>query len=145
MSKDLAHNSDIAIPAELRDHPVAKETDWGPLVPGGASFMTHQLEKVSGDRLVFASTISARFLAAVFGMIGMVVLIIGAYFAFEKGESFPGLIMVPLGAIFAGVGAYLYKSFDKEIIFDKSERLYWKYNHPNHSGKPSNSPMSGGA
>ncbi len=109
------------------------EVNWSPLKPGGANFKTHHLESVSHDRVVFASTAGARLFAGAFGFIGFIVMVIGL-FMLAGTDLMPALIMAPFGALFLAVGIWMYRTFDEDIIFDRTDGLFWKKHRPDFSG-----------
>ena len=45
-----------AVDASQFNHPVAAQTEWHPLKPGGANFQTHRLDDSNPDLLVFKAT-----------------------------------------------------------------------------------------
>lgn len=120
-------------PPKYTNHPIDSQTSWAPLTSGGSSFKTHKLKEIDSDRVEFRSTIGARFFAMIFGGIGLAASIGGLIALFASGvNNLPiGIGLTLFGGIFAAVGIHLYRKFDKPIIFDLSDGLFWRGKHPN--------------
>lgn len=129
----IKNASSPAAPPEFPEYPLASQTSWSPLKPGGSNFKTHKFKVIDTHRAVFGSTIGARLFAMVFGGVGTAVGVIGVIMLLSQGlEGMPvGPIMTLFGGVFAGVGIYLYRTFDKAIIFDLSDGLFWRGKRPN--------------
>jgi hypothetical protein len=107
-------------PAAFGD-PVATSTQWTPLASGGANFRTHKLYQASVTRWEFRAGIGALLFCGVFAVIGMVVLIIGA-FKVNEGEW----MLVLFGAIFATAGILMWYFMTAPVVFDKDRGYYCK-------------------
>lgn len=120
-------------PSSISDHPIAAGASWSPLRPGGSSFKTHKFKLIDAHSAVFGSTIGARLFALAFGGMGTIIAIIGITGLMSDGPQglSVGLIMAVIGTLFAGVGVWLYLTFDKAIIFNLSEGLFWRGKRPN--------------
>ena len=97
------------------DDPIATQTRWSPLVPGGSNFRTHRLVELEPERLAMKKSLAMFLFGSVFlvfgagAMGGMLVSMIG------RGElgSWPfGLF----GAAFLAVG--LYAVWPTSMVFD---------------------------
>ena len=113
----------------FQDHPIASTIDWSPLKGGGSNFKTHKLQLISERQASFGSTIGARLFAAIFAIIGAVVLVIGC--VMTLGTLVPGIFLVAFGSLFAGVGVWLYRQFDQAIFFDLDAGLFYQGKRPN--------------
>lgn len=134
--KDAIKNASLPIaPPEFPGYPLASQTSWTPLKPGGSNFKTHKFNVIDNHRAIFGATVGARLFAMIFGGVGSVIVIIGVTFLITGGfdEMAMGLGLTAFGGIFAGVGIYLYRVFDKAIIFDLSDGLFWRGERPNMS------------
>lgn len=122
----------IAAP-EFPDFPLASQTSWSPLQPGGSNFKTHTFNVIDDHHAGFSATIAARLFSMVFGGIGATIAVIGGGMLFFRGmESLPvGPVMVLFGLVFTGVGVYIYRVFDRTIIFDLTDGLFWRGKRPN--------------
>ncbi len=131
--EEFKHASTPVASEEFSESPISSITSWSPLKPGGASFKTHKFKAIDSHTAAFGSTIGARLFAMVFGGIGTAVAVIGVIMLWTQGiEEMPvAPVMTLFGGIFAGVGIYLYRTFDKAIIFDLSDGLFWKGKRPN--------------
>lgn len=132
--KEAMQNASLSpVPPEFLDVPIVSQTSWAPLKSGGSNFKTHKFKRIDNHRAVFGATIGARLFAIVFGGIGSLVGVIGiTMFWSQRLDGMPvAPIMTLFGGIFAGVGIYLYRTFDKAIIFDLSDGLFWRGKRPN--------------
>lgn len=132
--KEAIENASLPVaPPEFPDYPITSHTSWAPLRAGGSNFKTHTFKVIDNHRAVFGATIGARLFAMVFGGIGATIAVIGVVTLLSQGlEGMPvGPIMILFGTIFSGVGVYIYRVFDRAIIFDLSDRLYWRGKRPN--------------
>lgn len=107
--------------------PVAEKTDWTPLKPGGTNFTTHRLIR-EGDRLEFKIAPGARVFALIFLLSGL---------GLVAGFAVPLLLRQPLvfreqdigaavGMVFFAVGWFLYRFFNRPVVFDRRTGYFWK-------------------
>lgn len=111
------------------DDPVALQTDWFPAAPGGASFGTHRLVRVSANRIEFAATFSAKFFFLVFCFAGLGVLgfqvnriRIGQAYLLSQETLVPFVA----GTVFAVVGGCMYWFGTTPRVFDQSRASFWR-------------------
>ncbi|MDZ7719884.1 MAG: hypothetical protein U5K72_13790 [Balneolaceae bacterium] len=115
-------------PSKFKDD-IAMETQWSPLKRGGSNFQTHKLVEVNYNRLEFKSTLGAKIFSLIFLCVGLTVpVFFGIKMVQETGDLFQKdfLFILLFGLIFGSVGGWLFYSFSKPVIFDKSMSLYWK-------------------
>lgn len=132
--QEAIHNASLPLaPPDFSEYPIASQTSWTPLKPGGANFKTHTFKLVDTHRAVFGATIGARLFAMVFGSVGFVVAIVGLIILFASSAHtlLVGLGLMVFGSVFAGIGIYLYRTYDKAIVFDLSDGLFWRGKRPN--------------
>lgn len=107
--------------------PLAEKTAWTPLKPGGTNFTTHLLVR-EGDRLEFKIAAGARVFALIFLLSGLAMIV---------GFAIPLLLRRPLvfreqdvaatvGVIFAVVGWFLWRTYNRPVIFDRRTGYFWK-------------------
>ncbi|MDP8236930.1 MAG: hypothetical protein P9M08_11145 [Candidatus Erginobacter occultus] len=106
---------------------VAEKTDWTPLKPGGTNFATHRLLR-EGDRLEFKISPGARIFSLVFLLSGLglvagfvVPMISREPFSFRE-QDIGGLV----GVVFAVVGWFLHRHFNRPVVFDRRSGYFWK-------------------
>ena len=115
-------------PAKFNDD-VAMKTDWFPLKGGGSNFGTHKLVQKDYNRIEFKSSIGAKIFSLVFLTIGVgVPVFIGiesynSYGSFYRSDF---LFIVLFGLIFFAAGSWMYYSFTKPVVFDRSKGMFWK-------------------
>ncbi|MBO3117544.1 hypothetical protein J4050_12355 [Winogradskyella sp. DF17] len=99
-----------------------------PLKHGGSSFKTHVLIRVSDDIFSYKPSYGTAIFCWVFVSIGLSLLFFGVreILVGISEVKFPVLLLVGIGLIFTSVGAYMFYSFYKPIVFDKSKGLYRK-------------------
>ena len=123
--KDLAKRPQVD-PSQF-DDPVALQTQWTPLKPGGTNFKTHTLVPAYGQRLEFRMAMAARIFCAVFFIPGVGILIGGIVLAVKGTEGiWPLLFMCAFGTVFGSVGGGMYRHYNKPIVFDKGCGSFWK-------------------
>jgi hypothetical protein len=115
-------------PSTLGDA-AAMETQWVPLVKGGASFRTHKLVVKNAQRIEFRTASGGFVFAAVFVLmgLGLAAVAIGQFIAgtFNAGKLF---FIMPLafGVVFAGVGVLVFRALTAPVVFDTSIGFFWK-------------------
>ncbi|MDP5172045.1 MAG: hypothetical protein NWR72_17500 [Bacteroidia bacterium] len=119
------------LPVDLADHPEASSVSWTSLKPGGTNFKTHRLQMASSHRVEFVSTPGARLFSVVFAVVGLGGLVVGSIIGFAVGGGLLGLGMMAFGGIFLAVGVYMFRSFDRAIVFDLQDGMFWKGKRPN--------------
>lgn len=115
-------------PSKFNDS-LAMTTPWTPLKGGGTNFRTHQLVQMNYNRIEFKATLGAKFFAALFMTVGVAIPAWIGYDTYQKtGILFQREILftVLFGLLFFGIGALLFYSFAKPVIFDKTKGMYWK-------------------
>ncbi|MDP5172046.1 MAG: hypothetical protein NWR72_17505 [Bacteroidia bacterium] len=120
-----------ALPAYLTEEPLASKTSWAPLKPGGSSFKTHRLKEASAHRVAFVSTVGARIFAMVFAVVGLVAMGFGSVIGLAVAGWLGALGGLCFGGIFLGVGIWMYREFDREIVFDLQDGMFWRNKRPN--------------
>jgi hypothetical protein len=107
--------------------PLAERTDWSPLKPGGTNFATHRLVR-EGERLEFRIAPAARLFALIFLFSG---LALSAAFAvpipFRRPLVFREQdIAAFVGVLFAAVGWFLWRFYNRPVVFDRRSGYFWK-------------------
>lgn len=115
-------------PSRFND-PLANSIDWVPLKRGGSNFHTHRLIEVDLHRLEFRPTTGAKLFSGLFMTVGVgfpiLFLTIGADSP-DMESAWAVLAILLFGALFAGVGGWIYYSMAKPRVFDKYSSMYWK-------------------
>lgn len=111
--------------AEAAADSLRTRVDWCPLKKGGASFRTQWLAKPAFNRYCIKPTLGARLFTLAFLVPGMLVLAILVPFQFFKGNLHDGFFLLIFGAVFAGVGAFMYHAFSRGLAFDRAEGRYY--------------------
>lgn len=107
--------------------PLALETEWIPAARGGASFGTHRLIQPSANRVAFDSTVAAKAFYLLFFFTGLGLLLFQLNRVAQSGFSGQDTVVPTLvGAVFAVVGACMYRIGTNPRIFDRSLALYWR-------------------
>jgi len=101
------------------DDPIARKTEWTPMVRGGSGIRTHKLVAVSSSRMQFKATLGALaaggLVAAMgIGVLGMVV----AGFVEGKGSWIIGAFLTVFGVFFGGAGLWMLHLWLKPVVFD---------------------------
>lgn len=99
-----------------------------PLKHGGSSFRTHILIRVSENIYSYKPSYGTAIFCWIFVSIGLGLLFFGVreVIAGINALKFPVFLLVGIGLIFTSVGAYMFYSFYKPIVFDKSKNIYSK-------------------
>ena len=103
--------------------PIADETSWAPLKPGGANFKSHSLEKVSSSLMQYKLSTGGKIFLGLFAVIGLTAMIIGLILLLN-GKGF-SLFIVLFGSIFFGVSFIMYRTMAKPVTFDATMGLIW--------------------
>jgi len=130
--KSRVRKADPVDPAAFGD-PVALETDWVPLVGGGANFQTHRLVKTQPNELRMKPTIGTFLFGGLFVLLGVglsIAFTIGFYNESDPSKRYGLLIPVAVGLLFAGIGGYLLKTMGSGMIFDKTRGTLMKGGKP---------------
>ncbi|MDZ7805894.1 MAG: hypothetical protein U5K71_02115 [Gracilimonas sp.] len=115
-------------PSKFNDD-IAMKTEWYPLKRGGSNFGTHKLVKVDYNRIEFKSTLGAKLFSLIFLAVGVGIPV---FLGVEKYRSYGSffrsdfLFIVLFGLIFFAAGSWMYYSFSKPVIFDKTKGMFWK-------------------
>lgn len=115
-------------PSKFNDD-IAIKTEWFPLKRGGSNFGTHKLKQVDYNRIEFKSTLGAKIFSFIFLTVGVgIPVFLGVdnfklYGSFFRSEF---LFIVLFGLIFFAAGSWMYYSFSKPVIFDKTKGMFWK-------------------
>lgn len=115
-------------PTQFND-PLAEFIEWTPQKRGGSNFHTHKMVNVDLNRLEFRATFGAKLFSGLFMAVGIgfPILFLTAGSDSSDLESAWGVLGILLfGAIFAGVGGWLYFSMAKPRVFDKHASMYWR-------------------
>ena len=128
LAKSLIRKSKPFDPSTIDDG-VAQETEWTPLKRGGTNLRTHNLVKVSRDRLAFKPTIGVLALGCA---IPLFALGLGASLVFSalgRSSDDNTAITIVLATVFTiafcAVGVFLLRSMRKPRFFDLHEGWYW--------------------
>ncbi|MCG2586983.1 hypothetical protein [Rhodohalobacter sulfatireducens] len=111
------------------DDEMALKTEWEPLKRGGTNFQTHKLVEVNYMRIEFRSTMGAKLFSLIFFTIGVgMPIFFGREMLHEVADIYQSdfIFIILFGLIFATVGGWLFYSFSKPVIFDKTLGFYWK-------------------
>jgi hypothetical protein len=115
-------------PSKFNDD-IAMKTEWTPLKRGGSNFGTHKLIQADHSRVEFKATMGAKIFSLIFLLVGVgIPVFIGmetyrSYGSFFRSDFFfIGLI----ATIFFAAGSWMYYSFSKPVIFDKTKGMFWK-------------------
>jgi len=104
------------------DDEFAEETYWQPMRPGGASFRTHEIVKLSETSLALKNNMSMNAIYLLFFAPGLVLFVFGWLEAIAKhgtlsaiwdGTNWTGLIFIVVGLFLKGAFASAYFLFDK--------------------------------
>lgn len=111
------------------DDPLAQKIKWTPAKRGGSNFRTHKLFMDGSNRAGFKATWGAKIFCLLFVAVGIAVpIIFSVSDAQNAGTEFSYETLFPFGfgALFVGVGSFMFYSYAKPIIFDKMNGNYWK-------------------
>lgn len=111
------------------EDPLALQTDWSPLKGGGSNFRTHNLVSENYNRTAFKASLGAKLFSSVFILVGLGLPSSQIYLAFQNGRAFfdgDFLSMLLFGTVFSIVGAALFYSYAKPVVFDKTNGFFWK-------------------
>lgn len=129
------------VPAQFADDPIASRTSWTPLVRGGASFRTRQLEGKGHDRYEFVATKGMLLAPMLLGFFSIVEVGFTFFmYQFLAGDRGIGELLesgnyLPLMLLVSGVfgvlitlvfAAILWRMTRKPVVFDRSSGYYWK-------------------
>ena len=67
--------------------PIADKTDWWPLKPGGSSFKTSRLNKLSSSQMKYQLSTGGKLFIGLFGVIGSIVGIIGMLMLIDRTSA----------------------------------------------------------
>jgi len=126
------HEGPSVDPAEELGDPLAGKAEWTPCKRGGANFRTHKVVAVSAHRLEIRMTLGMWLFAGVFALIGIGVIVGGAFACLAESAEGPMWLMFPFGLVFGGVGVGLLYFAGKPRVFDRQAGYYWKgWRNPN--------------
>lgn len=126
--KKAGRQSPAFDPAKFNDS-LALETEWSPLRGGGSNFRTHKLVQVDYSRLEFKSTLGAKFFSFIFITVGAGIPVFFGIESFQNSGSIfrtDFFFIVLFGLIFLAAGSWMFYSFAKPVIFDRTKGMYWK-------------------
>lgn len=115
-------------PSKFNDD-LAMKTDWNPLKGGGSNFLTHKLVPVDYTRVEFKATWGAKLFSLIFFTVGLAVPVIfwiNEVQTIDRIFDSEFLFAVVFGTIFMAAGGWMFYSFAKPVIFDKTKGMYWK-------------------
>ena len=127
MLKDIIKKIDSAIPnlfpvnREQFNDPVAFQTEWKGVLTGKSSGASSVLVLQDENLLAYKPSIAGFMMGIIFILIGA--FVIGLYF-FMPGN--PPWFILPLGALFSGVGVIIFIQASSPIAFDKSIGRFYK-------------------
>ncbi|MEA1910514.1 MAG: hypothetical protein U9N32_02435 [Spirochaetota bacterium] len=125
--KDAIKTQSTPLDLSKFNNPIAEQTEWTPLKPGGSNFRTHEFSKKTG-MAYFKATKGNLLFSGAFMFLGTVVPVLMLVSTVRNGSTFEPLLlvmnMVPLVFFFAGF--FLYKHSTKPIIFSKTRGYFWK-------------------
>lgn len=111
--------------------PIAKETQWTPAAPGGASFKTRKLTQPHKNRIVFEVTGMSKF----FGLIFMGAGLLTCSMSIVVQEAW--FFFLPFGGVFVLVGFFVFKMMTQPSTFDQTLGYFWKGKDEPRTGKES--------
>lgn len=115
-------------PSKFNDD-IALRTKWAPLKGGGSNFGTHKLIRANHSRIEFKATLGAKIFSLIFLLVGVgIPLFIGMETYSTYGSLFRSdfLFIGLIAMIFFAAGSWMYYSFSKPVIFDKTKGMFWK-------------------
>lgn len=117
-----------AVDVSQFNHPVATQTDWHPLKPGGANFQTHRMDDSDPDLLVFRATTFTKVFCGIFTGVGALGLIIPMLIFLNQGGTEWTLVLfaVLFGGIFLDVGLLMFYFMATQRVFDTFYGCYYK-------------------
>ena len=125
--KDAIKAQSVPLDLTKFNNPIAEQTEWGPLKPGGSNFRTHEFSKKSG-MAYFKATKGNLMFSGAFMLLGIIAPVLMMVSAIKnEGSSNPVLLaanLIPLVFFFAGF--FLYKHSTKPIVFSKTRGYFWK-------------------
>ena len=110
------------------NHRVAEKTEWSPLRRGGTNFGTHYLDQSQRNLMIFKPTKGAMIFIGIFGMIGVLGVII-PIIVFLNGDksNWPLLLFgFVFGGLFTTASYFLNKFMAEQRVFDNFYREYYK-------------------
>jgi hypothetical protein len=117
-----------AVDASQFNHPVAGQTEWHPLKPGGANFQTHRLDDSNPDLLVFKATTFTKVFCGIFAGVGALGIAIPLLIFMHQGGTDWGLLLFAFlfGGIFLAAGLLMYYFMATPRVFDTFYGCYYK-------------------
>ncbi|MDX1629765.1 MAG: hypothetical protein R3345_13755 [Fulvivirga sp.] len=112
--------------AKQFDDPIAENTGWTPIKPGGSNFKSQELKLTPQNQLKVVKSKAGKAFYLIFAVVGLGVMI--AAFNTSTGtedDTLRLLMMVGFGAIFFLVGTVPLFKAGKLYIFDKSAGYCW--------------------
>lgn len=109
--------------------PLARRTEWGPLIKGGASFGTQALVQIDSSRLEFRPTPGAIMFYIVFMVMGLGALLGCAFAIMAPGQPPPApgaYLGLLIGCVFVVAGVSALYSGTAPIVFDRQKGYFWK-------------------
>lgn len=127
LTKNLKEDFD---PSELND-PVALKTYWTSVGRSSSRHRTHKLVQINSNRVEFKASLQEKLGSLLFFIIGSLVFFLPIYgFIFHVygliSHTSTVFFMMGFGLIFMSVGAYLFYSATKPIVFDKNDGYFWR-------------------
>jgi hypothetical protein len=126
--ENAGRQSPVFDPTKFNDS-LAMETEWSPLKGGGSNFRTHKLVQVDYSRIDFKSTLGAKVFSFIFMIVGVGIPVFIGFESFQENGGFfrsDFLFIVLFGLIFFAAGSWLFYTFAKPVIFDRTKGMYWK-------------------
>jgi hypothetical protein len=128
--QELARQHEPVAPAQL-DDPLARQTAWGPLKPGGANFCTQKLVRVDPDRVEFRAAWGMIAFCLIFLLAGLAVLaLFGAmwlgWISMSSKDQDNLWVAAVVGGLFSVVGGGMLYFFTLPVVFDLRRGAFWK-------------------
>lgn len=125
--KDAIKAQSIPLDLSQFNNPIAEQTEWSPLKPGGSNFRTHEFAKKTG-MAYFKATKGNLIFSGVFMAIGLIFPVILMTQPINGSDTFVSLPffvnLIPLVFFFAGF--FLFRISTKPIVFSKTRGYFWK-------------------
>lgn len=124
--KDALQRSRKGIDTEQFNDPIANQTDWDPLIPGGTNIRTHKLHKDMRGNIKFKAGIGALIFSGFFFLIGLAALGIAGSVIVESGLNSEAPFISLFGVGFGGIGLWMLRRFTTPIVFSFQKGYFYK-------------------
>ncbi|MEM7372763.1 MAG: hypothetical protein AAF587_29350 [Bacteroidota bacterium] len=108
--------------------PVARKTTWTPLIKGGSSFKSHQVHLISESKMQVKISLSMKLFIGLFYVAAAFLVGIWGYVEGVKGVEMGAgrYASILLGAVFGGIGVWIWYSVAQTIVFDSAAGQFIK-------------------